>query len=104
MATSSRRNQRQKFKPIRVVGEDAYIPLTQGKTAVVDAADLPIVEKYNWIAMKDKWDHYYVGAVDLETGRKIRMHRLILGAPRGHLVDHADLDTLNNRRRNIRLC
>jgi hypothetical protein len=32
------------------------------------------------------------------------MHRLILGAPEGVLVDHVDGDGLNNTRANLRLC
>jgi hypothetical protein len=32
------------------------------------------------------------------------MHRLILGAQNGDLVDHKDRNGLNNRRNNLRLC
>lgn len=32
------------------------------------------------------------------------LHRLILSAPRGSMVDHVDGNPLNNRRSNIRLC
>lgn len=101
---SSRKGVRQKFKPISIVGDVAFVPLTQGKVATIDAADVHLVEKLNWVAMKDKWGHYYAAAPDLETGRKVRMHRVISGAAAGTLVDHADLDTLNNRRSNIRPC
>lgn len=32
------------------------------------------------------------------------MHRLIIGAEKGQLVDHRDLDGLNNQRSNLRVC
>lgn len=34
--------------------------------------------------------------------RKLYMHRLIAGNPKGFLIDHADRDGLNNRRWNLR--
>jgi hypothetical protein len=40
------------------------------------------------------------------NGRKVRllMHRFILNAPRALEVDHANMNGLDNRRSNIRLC
>ncbi len=77
------------------------IPLTQGKVAVIDAADYPLVSPYRWHAalIKKRW---YARTV--KSGRRLYMHRLIMGAQPGEQVDHQDLDGLNNRRSNLRYC
>lgn len=73
------------------------IPLTRGYYTLVDDED------YNWLNRESWcWDHGY--AVRKQNGRKISMHRVILGAPDGIQVDHINLDKLDNRRCNLRLC
>lgn len=84
------------------------IPLTQGKVATVDSADLPIVRNYIWFAVKSRrasgrlvwYAHGYPAGQ--ASGPKCFMHRLIIGCAAGELVDHWDGDGLNNRRSNIR--
>jgi hypothetical protein len=82
-----------------VDGEVIKIPLTNGRYALIDSADLPIVEKLAW---------YYnpSGYADTHLSRKkhVSMHRMILSATDNQSVDHIDHDGLNNRRSNIRLC
>lgn len=77
--------------------------------ALVDAADLPLVEGYKWMAsMGDRAGHlfYAVRSFGPRNGRKtyVRMHRLILGAGPGDMVDHVNRNGLDNRRANLRLC
>lgn len=38
------------------------------------------------------------------AGPRVRLHRLIMQAPLGVLVDHRDLNPANNTRANLRLC
>jgi hypothetical protein len=66
--------------------------------AIIDKTDYDKVKKYIWWQRKDN----YVLA-DTEFGR-IRLHRLITGAKEGEEVDHIDLNPLNNRRSNLRVC
>jgi hypothetical protein len=83
------------------------IPLTQGKTAIIDEADLPIIAPYKWRAVRGHGDIWYAKAtVSRPDGSSttIFMHRLIDGASRGVQVDHEDHDGLNNRRSNLRRC
>lgn len=92
-------------RQIRIEGDIAYVPLTRGYEAIIDAADVPLVEGYSWKAAVDKRRVYAATAIG---GRKnvvvIRMHRLIMDAPDGFDVDHIDHNGINNRRHNMRLC
>ena len=78
-----------------------YIALTQGKFAIVDAADYEWLSRYKWTA-SCKGDKCY--AYRKDKGRNILMHRLIAQAPPGMVVDHIDGNSANNRRGNLRVC
>lgn len=82
------------------------IPLTQGHFALVDDDNYDELAKYKWHVFRAPADKRYAvrGIWDGEKVRAIRMHRQILGAKPGQLVDHKDHDGLNNQRSNIRLC
>ena len=77
------------------------IPLTQGKFAIVDAADYEWLSQYKWFVKKRKNTSY---AESKKKGKTVKMHRLITGAPPHLFVDHIDNNGLNNRRSNLRLC
>lgn len=92
-------------RKIRIEGDIAYVPLTQGYEAVIDASDVAIVKAYTWKATVDTRRVYAttnVGGRENKTG--MRMHRLIMDAPDGVDVDHIDHNGINNRRNNMRLC
>lgn len=93
-----------KIRPIRIDGDVAYVPLTRGLEAVIDAADVPLVEGWNWYACVGKYGHAYAYRAIKRDGkhRSAPMHRQIMG-PSERLVDHIDGDGLNNRRSNLRL-
>lgn len=95
-------------RQIRIDGCFAYIPLTLGHEAVVDAADVHLVNGFNWKASKDHRHIYAVRKIRTEAGghRHIRMHRAILCATvdSGLDVDHINGNGLDNRRCNIRFC
>lgn len=91
-------------RPIRIEGDVAYVPLTKGYEAVIDAADVPLVAGWRWGAKVRPWTTY-AARTDYSTGRKVevKMHRLLMAAPAHLLVDHRDRNGLNNRRGNLRL-
>lgn len=92
------------LRPIRIDGYSAFIPLTKGYEAVVDAADVPLVGQYNWHAHGNRhWVYAYRNVKRGNKVTKIMLHRIIMRAPDGMMVDHADGDGLNNRRSNLRL-
>jgi hypothetical protein len=78
-----------------------YIALTRGKFAIVDAEDYDRLAKHKWTAYYTcgKW---YAGGND--HGKCILMHREIMKAPKGKVVDHIDGNGLNNCKSNLRLC
>lgn len=84
-----------------------YIPLTQGKFAIVDDEDYDYLMQWKWCAAKDKNTFYAIRRIRHKLKVKqqtIRMHRLLLGAQKGNWCDHVDSNGLNNRRYNIRIC
>jgi hypothetical protein len=98
------------IRPIRVEGNVAYVPLTQGYEAIIDAADVPLVEGLNWFAQTDKRRdgsvrNVYAARTDKVNGRNIAsfLHRVVISAQIGVEVDHRDNNGLNNQRANLRI-
>lgn len=82
------------------------IPLTRGFVALVDATDYEWLASFKWCASVNKTGTlvYAVrGVGGRGKARLLSMHRMILGDPPGSLVDHANGNTLDNRRCNLRL-
>ncbi len=77
------------------------IPLTKGKAAIVDDEDYDPVASHKWYFMSVG----YAARTAREDGRRVEifMHREIMQAQRGELVDHKDGDGLNCRRKNMRI-
>jgi hypothetical protein len=100
-----------KTRPIRIEGDVAYVPLTKGYEAIIDAEDVPLVEGFNWHALEDLCKNdgsvrnvYAARNARISDGVKgaVRMHRVIAGTPEGMDTDHRDGNGLNNRRGNLR--
>ena len=77
------------------------VQLTRGYWAQVDAADLPRVMELTWNASPNAMGGHY--AMTQQGGQTVYMHRLIMDAPKGKMVDHLNHDTLDNRRANLRI-
>jgi hypothetical protein len=74
--------------------------------ALVDVADFERVNQFKWTFIPRA---YCVGyAMRMTGGRKnptnVSLHRFILGAKKGQVVDHVNHNGLDNRRTNLRLC
>jgi HNH endonuclease/AP2 domain len=92
-------------RPIRIEGDLAYVPLTKGYEAIIDAADVPLVEGVNWtLHTGGRGGKIYAYRKGPSPERRtLRLHRVLLDAAEGVEVDHRDGDGLNNRRSNLRL-
>lgn len=93
-----------KARPIRVQGLLAYVPLTKGYEAVIDAADIALAEGKNWRASVRKHAVYAVRK-EIVDGKAVvvSLHRLLMAAPSHLMVDHISCDGLDNRRANLRV-
>lgn len=91
------------------------IPLSRGFVALVDDEDYELVSQYRWFAVCGGSDRkgpeqdrrYYAVGYRPGGGRRgprVQMHRLISGNPVGLVVDHANQNTFDNRRANLRVC
>jgi Bifunctional DNA primase/polymerase, N-terminal/Primase C terminal 2 (PriCT-2)/HNH endonuclease len=84
------------------------VPLTQNQYAIIDDEDLPLVEGYKWHAAWSRITKtYYADTHTPMVNDKrytLHMHRLITDAPKGMHVDHLNGDTLDNRRKNLKVC
>ena len=83
------------------------IQLTQGKVALVDDEDFERINKLKWHATWSNFTHsFYAKHCDRIDGKtvNIKMHRYILNAQDGIVVDHINHNTLDNRRINLRTC
>lgn len=89
-----------------VVGDVAVtVKIAPGIVVLVDLADEPLVYSHKWRAVSDS-GHLYARAVAVIDGERksVQLHRLIVGASRGQIVDHINGNGLDNRRANLRIC
>jgi hypothetical protein len=77
------------------------VPVSNGWFASVDDADYDVVTKYKWRLQRGGKNRYAVAYID---GKAAFMHRLIMNAAKGKVIDHKDGDGLNNQRENLRFC
>ena len=84
------------------------IPLTKGQAALIDDDDWELVSAYKWFAhwapnVKSFYAKTNIHKPDGgQTG--LLMHRLIMNAQKGEIVDHIRRDTLDNRKTELRFC
>ena len=78
------------------------IRLTQGKVALVDDADFDWLNQWKWSYAKRGY------AVRTVGNKHVTMHRQIMQAQPGQIVDHKETGVpdhaLNNQRENLRIC
>jgi len=85
------------------------IKLTQNQVTIVDNDDFEYLNQFKWCA---KWHQYTLSfyavrcSYNQETKKQklIPMHREIMQPSAGMVVDHINHDTLDNTRKNLRVC
>jgi hypothetical protein len=66
---------------------------------LIDSSDYEKIKRYKWTL-----DDGYAVSHDTENNfKKVRLHRIIIGAKEGEIVDHINRNRLDNRKENLRL-
>lgn len=79
------------------------IVLPSGHTVKIDEEDFNRVSQYKW-HIQAGYAKTEMGDRRLGTRRHLAMHRLITKAQKGQVVDHINMDKLDNRKSNLRFC
>jgi hypothetical protein len=84
------------------------IRCADGSTAetLIDTADVEMVRGFGaaWRLVRPKGRLYVNSATSRPVVKQIYLHRFIVGAQPGEVVDHINHNTLDNRRANLRRC
>lgn len=97
--SKSKINKGRKIKPniYDLSGEYGIGYTKEGEKFYFDLEDYDKIKKYNW--------HIHNGYLIARSNYKIiRIHRIIMNAKENELVDHKNHNTLDNRKKNLRLC
>lgn len=81
------------------------IELTKGFTAKIDEDDFEKVQQHCWQYQQTSKNHGYAGASikDGDKYKRVLMHRFVMNAQKGDIVDHLNRDCLDNRKCNLRI-
>jgi len=81
------------------------IYLGENEYTIVEPADYYTFGKHKWIFWGNGKNTYAIGELKIghRKTKKAGLHRIIMRAPKGKLVDHRNGDGLDNRRANLRL-
>lgn len=92
------------IRPLRIEGNFAYVPLTLGYEALIDAADAPAIQTRNWGALRHPSGRIYAITRYKLGGKRVTvfLHRVILITPQEFDVDHRNGDALDCRGSNLR--
>ena len=82
------------------------IILTQGKVAIVDDEDFDYLNQFKWYAHKMNNNFYTQRSnrINKKYAGTLYIHRIIMNASKGSVVDHINGNTLDNRKCNLRIC
>jgi hypothetical protein len=77
------------------------IKLTKDKYAIVDVENYEKLSQYDWHLWESGSYNQY--AIRYEEGKSLKIHRVIMNAPVGLVVDHKNGNGLDNRKTNLRI-
>lgn len=78
----------------------------QGYEVLIDEEDFDRVTQYKWGRLSGRKEPIYFCRHVRKYGirKLIMLHKLIMNAPEEYEVDHKNLNTLDNRKSNLRIC
>lgn len=86
------------FDPSRHI----LVPLAGGYFVCADLSDRDVVMSRKWQPFFSSASRHNVYAKGKVGGRSVYLHRLLMGATEGQIVDHINRNTLDCRRSNLR--
>lgn len=86
----------------KVISENITHVIYKDKIFIVDTQELENLSQFYWFVCQTPLKHKYIRAYNGKTA--ILMHRYLMSAKRGQLVDHINGNTFDNRKCNLRLC
>mgnify|MGYP001603275765 CR=1 FL=1 len=78
-----------------------FLKINSKWAAKIDKRDIPLVCQYHWTFQGKARCRYVYSSSG--PGPRILLHRLILNAKPGQIVDHKNGNSLDNRRSNLRI-
>ena len=79
------------------------IQLTKGIVTIVDDADFEYLNQFKWYLLKSN-SNYYAIRTKRPENKLIQLHRIVIQAKQGEIVDHINGNKLDNRKCNLRIC
>lgn len=76
----------------------------KGKVVIVDDEDYIDLIKYKWFLSSPGLNRKQYVRCRIGNNTDIRIHRFLMSAKMGQMVDHKNGNTLDNRRDNLRFC
>ena len=87
-----------KYNTYDLTGEYGIGWTSKGEPFYFDLEDYDLIKDYMWYIDKDR----YVVTKDADTKKMIRMHRLVMNASEGMVIDHIFHETNDNRKSQLR--
>lgn len=81
----------------------ALIKLTKGKWALIDFEDLEIINKWNWYFNTQHKGYACRDTTFKGQKKRLYLHRYLMNAKKGQCTDHINGNTLDNRKKNLRI-
>lgn len=82
----------------------ATIYLSDGTAVLVDEEDVSMLSKFRWVPIGQNRYAGFYSKDAVRTTKVVMMHRVIMNAQQGQMVDHKDGNPYNNQKSNLRFC
>lgn len=77
------------------------IETASGHVILADDADAALLNQYGWYVVKAGDGRLYAQAREPGTGKRVKMHRLLMAPPKGKVVHHINNNGIDNQRANL---
>jgi hypothetical protein len=85
-------------------GGPMELTISNGYKVLIDREDYDLVKGFKWWAGSGGHGHTIYACAHGPNRSRIKMHRLIMEAKKGQIVDHLNGCGLDNRKENLRFC